>query len=103
MTNGMMPDAVYALWMATVLLALVVFVPIAAYSLNRLLRTARSIRDYARDAVGPAQAIAASTAALPALDETISVATEVLSGAEAVAAKIDAMATVLEARSARLG
>lgn len=97
------PDSVLTLWLVTVVLTLVAFVPVAVYSLYRLLRTARSIRLYAHEAVGPARAIAANTAALPALDSTIAVATEILTAAEAVAGKLETIATVLEARSSRLG
>lgn len=101
--GSMFPPVVYTLWLATVVLALVVFVPLAVYSLSTLLRAAWSIRRYARDAVAPAQAIAASTSALPALDGTIAVATEILAAAEGVAEKLDTIAGVLEARSQRLG
>jgi beta-lactamase regulating signal transducer with metallopeptidase domain len=99
----MFPDAVYTLWLVTVVLALVLFVPIVVYSLYRLLRTARSIQTYASEGIAPAQAIAAHTAALPALDNTIAVATEILAAAEGVAQKLDTIATVLEARASQLG
>lgn len=102
MSDGMFPESVFRLWLAVVVLALVVFVPLAVYALHSLLRAARSIRRYAHDAVAPARAIAGHTAAIPALDQTISVATEVLSAAEAVAQKLDTIATVLEQRAARL-
>lgn len=103
MSAGAIPEAVFTLWLITVVLALVAFVPLAVYSLFRLLRAAWSIRDYAGDAVAPAQAIASSTAALPALDTTIGVATEILAAAEAVAGKLDTVAAVLESRSSRIG
>jgi hypothetical protein len=103
MTANGVPDAVYMLWWVTVIVTLVVFVPLAVYSLYRLWRAARSIQMYARDAVAPAQAIAAHTAALPTLDGTIAVATDILAAATAVAEKLDTIATVLEARAARLG
>ena len=98
---SMFSDTVFTLWMVTVGLALVVFVPLSVYMLASLLRATRSIQRYAHEAVAPAQAIAANTSAIPALDGTIAVATEILSAAEAVAQKLDAMATVLEARSGR--
>jgi hypothetical protein len=101
MTDNMMPSMVYTLWLVTVVLAAIVFVPLAVYSLASLLRTVQSIRRYARDAVAPAQAIGVSTSALPALDGTIAIASEVLAAAEAVAAKLDTIATVLEARGDR--
>ena len=96
---SMFPDTVFTLWTVTVVLALVVFVPLSVYMLASLLRAARSIQHYAREAVAPAQAIAANTAAVPALDGTIAVATEVLAAAEGVAQKLDTIATVLEARA----
>lgn len=97
--GGMFPETVFTLWTVTVVLALVVFVPLSVYMLASLLRTTRSIQQYAREAVAPAQAIATHTSAVPALDDTIAVATEMLAAAEAVAAKLDAVASALEARS----
>ena len=100
--TSMFPDTVFTLWLATVILALVVFVPVAVYSLYSLLRTARSIGHYARETVAPARAIASHTGALPALDGTIAVATEILAAAEGVATKLDTIASVIEARASRL-
>ncbi len=99
----MFPSMVYSLWYATVVLALVVFVPLAVYCLHSLLRSARSIQWYAREGLVPARAIEAHTSALPALDATIAVATEVLAAAESVAKKLDTIATVLESRANRRG
>jgi biopolymer transport protein ExbB/TolQ len=94
----MFPDTVFTVWMVTVVLALVVFVPLSVYMLASLLRATRSIQRYARDAVAPAQAIATQTSAIPALDATIAVATEILAAAEDVAKKLNAIANVLEVR-----
>lgn len=97
----MFPDTVFTLWMITVVLALVVFVPLSVYMLASLLRTTHSIRNYARETVAPAQAIVANTSAIPALDGTIAVATEILAAAEGVAQKLDTIANVLNARAGR--
>ena len=97
----MFPDTVFTLWLITVALALVVFVPLSVYMLASLLRATRSIQRYARDAVAPAHAIAANTSAIPALDGTIAVATEILAAAEGVAGKLDIIANVLGARAGR--
>lgn len=97
----MFSDTVFTLWMVTVAVALVVFVPLSVYMLASLLRATRSIQRYAHDAVAPARAIAAGTSAIPALDGTIAVATDILAAAEGVAQKLDTIATVLEARSGR--
>lgn len=99
--QSMFPDTVFTVWMVTVVLALVVFVPLSVYMLASLLRATRSIQRYAREAVAPAQSIAANTSAVPALDATIAVATEVLTAAEGVAQKLDAIANALEARASR--
>ena len=96
---SMFPDTVFTLWMVTVVLALVVFVPLSVYMLASLLRATRSIQRYAADAVAPAQAIASHTSAIPALDATIAAATEVLAAAEGVASKLGTIATVLESRA----
>ena len=102
MTGGsMFPDTVFTLWVITVGLALVVFVPLSVYMLASLLRATRSIQRYARDAVAPAQAMAANTSAIPALNGTIAVATEILAAAEGVARKLDTIANVLGARAGR--
>lgn len=98
---SMFPDTVFTLWLITVVLALVVFVPLSVYMLASLLRATRSIQRYAADAVVPAQAIAAHTSAIPALDATIAVATEVLAAAEGVANKLGTIATVLESRAGK--
>ena len=99
--QSMFPDTVFTLWMVTVALALALFVPLSVYMLASLLRATRSIQRYAREAVVPAQAIAANTSAVPALDATIAVATEILTAAEGVAQKLDAIARALEARASR--
>ena len=97
----MFPDTVFTLWMVTVVLALVVFVPLSVYMLASLLRATRSIQRYAHEAGAPAQAIATNTSAIPALDATIAVATEILAAAQGVAGKLDTIATVCEARANR--
>lgn len=98
---SMFSDTVFALWIVTVVLALVVFVPLSVYMLASLLRSTRSIQRYAHDAVAPARAITTNTAAIPALDGTSAVATEILAAAQNVAEKLDTIATVLEARAPR--
>ena len=93
------PPSVFTLWWITLILAYVVFVPTAVYWLHTLWRASNSIRKYARESAEAAEAIARNTAAIPALDATIAVATDVLTAAEAVAGKLDAAASALEARA----
>ena len=95
------PDIVFTLWQVALVAAYVVLLPAAVYWLHSLWRTAMSIRRYAREGAEAAEAIASNAAALPALDTTIAVATEVLSAAEGVAGRLDTAAGALEARAAR--
>ena len=101
MTETAIPPIVLTLWRITLLAAYVLFVPTAVYWLHTLWRTSNSIRTYARECAESAEAIAHNTTALPALDTTIAVATEMLAAAEAVAGKLDAAASALEARAGR--
>jgi len=94
----MIPDAVYTIWCVGLILTLVVFVPLAVYSLHRTWRSARSIQRYAAETLQAAGGIARNTANIAALDGTIGVATEILSAAGAVERKLNTVATVLEER-----
>lgn len=94
----MIPDAVYTIWWIGLVLTLVVFVPIAVYSLHRTWRSARSIQRYAAETLQAAAGIARNTANISALDTTINVATEVLGAAGAVERKLNTVASVLEER-----
>ena len=94
------PGAVYTIWAIGLAATLLLFVPLSVYLLHRTWHAARSIQRYAAEALVAAQGIARNTAELPALDATITTATEILDAAGAVAAKLDTVATVLEERSA---
>ena len=96
--SAMIPAAVYAIWWIGLILTLVVFVPIAVYSLHRTWRSARSIQRYATETLQAAAGIARNTANISALDTTINVATEVLGAAGAVERKLNTVASVLEER-----
>jgi hypothetical protein len=93
------PDAVYTIWWIGLIVTLVVFVPLAVYSLHRTWRAARSIQRYAAETLQAAAGIAKNTANVRALDTTIEVATDMLGAAGAVERKLDAVAAVLEQRS----
>lgn len=95
------PAAVDTIWGIGLILTLVIFVPLAVYSLHRTWRSARSIQRYAAETLEAAAGIARNTATIGALDTTISVATDILSAAGAVERKLNTAATVLEER--RLG
>jgi hypothetical protein len=93
------PDAVYTIWWIGLIVTLVVFVPLAVYSLHRTWRAARSIQRYAAETLQAAAGIAQHTSNVRALDTTIEVATDMLGAAGAVERKLDTVAGVLEQRS----
>jgi len=95
------PDAVYVIWWIGLVLTLVVFVPLAVYSLHRTWRSARSIKRYAAETLQAAAGIARNTANVKALDATIGVGTEMLGGAGTIEKKLSTIATVLQERASR--
>jgi hypothetical protein len=97
------PDAVYVIWWIGLVLTLVVFVPLAVYSLHRTWQSARSIQRYAAETLQAAAGIARNTANVKALDATIGVATEMLGGAGAIEKKLSIIAGVLEQRASWRG
>jgi len=101
MSSGapVIPNGVYIIWWIGLILTLVVFVPLAVYSLHRTWRSARSIQRYAAEALQAAGGIARNTANISALDTTIGVAKDMLVAAGAVERKLDTIAGVLEQRA----
>ena len=97
--HAVIPDAVYTIWWIGLIVTLVVFVPLAVYSLHRTWRSTRSIQRYAAETLQAAGGVAGNTANIRALDSTIEVATDILGVAGAVARKLDTVAGVLEQRS----
>ncbi len=94
-----MTDTVYTLWTLGLIVTLAVFVPLSVYLLHRTWVAARSIRRYADDALQAAAGIAGNTRHVPALDATISVASDMLAAAVQVVEKLDTIATVVEDRA----
>lgn len=78
------PTAALALWWVALGLTLLVFVPIALYLLHRTWRAARNIRRYTAESLRAGAAIAAHTAQLGALENTIAGAGPLLEGTEAI-------------------
>ena len=93
------PDAVYTIWAIGVGVTLVAFVPLAVYLLHRTWRAARSIQRYAAEALAATRGIEANTRNVGALDVTIEIATEMLTGAGAAERNLDTVASVFEERS----
>lgn len=94
-----MPPLVTGLWWITLGVTLVFFVPLSVYLLYRTWRAARSIEQYAKEALVATRGIAANTRNLPALDSTIEVAGGVLAAAGMVAERLETIATVLGQRA----
>lgn len=97
--SAVISDAVYTIWWAGLILTLVVFVPLAVYSLHRTWSAARSIQRYAAEALQAAAGIERNTRNVVALDDTIATASDMLSVAGGVERKLDTVASVLEERS----
>ena len=101
MPPEMFPPVVFTIWWIGLLLALLVFVPLAVGLLHHLWRTARSIQIYAREALTAAAGIAGNTAQIGALDNTIKVASQMLTTAAAIEQKLGAATTILARRGER--
>jgi hypothetical protein len=98
MSPSTVPQAVYTIWWTGLIVTLVVFVPLAVYSLHRTWRSARSIQRYAAETLRAAGGIARNTANITALDATSGVASDMLVAAGAAERKLNTVATVLEER-----
>ena len=98
MSPSTVPDAVFTIWWAGLIITLVVFVPLAVYLLHRTWQSARSIQRYAAETLQAAGGIARNTTKIAALDTTIAVAGDMLVDAGAAERKLDTVATVLEER-----
>ena len=97
--SAVIPDAVYTIWWAGLVLTLVVFVPLAVYSLHRTWSAARTIQRYAAEALQATAGIERNTRNVVALDDTIATASDMLGVAGGVERKLDTVASVLEERS----
>jgi hypothetical protein len=78
----MIPEAVLWTWGITLGIVTFVIVPVALYLLHRALRAAQSIERYTHEALEAGAGIAANTAAIAALEETIAAARSLLEAAE---------------------
>ncbi len=95
----MFPPAVFIIWLIGLSLTLLVFVPLSVVLLHRLWQTARSIQLYARDGLAAAGGIAGNTGHIGALDDTIGVASAILSSAIAIEQKLNIATSVLARRA----
>ncbi len=93
------PVAVYVIWWATLIIAVVVVLPLAVYLLHRTLSAARQIERYAARALQAGVGIAGNTENVSALEDTISTATGILETTRSIEERTDAIEGVFEART----
>ena len=100
MTNDpLFPRLVFTIWKIGLAVTLIVFVPLSVVLLHGLWTAARSIQIYAREALTAAAGIAGNTAHIPALDDTIAVASSILGTAGAIEQKLGAAVGILARRA----
>lgn len=73
------PQAVYIIWTITLAIVILVIVPLAVYLLHRTYKAARSIERYFAEMAAAGVGIAENTSHIKALEDTIQVATTILS------------------------
>ena len=95
------PTAVYVIWWATLIVAVVIVLPLAVYLLRRTLQAARQIERYTAQALAAGTGIAGNTENIAALEQTISTATEILETARAIEEHTGTIEEVLAARAGR--
>lgn len=90
--NVEVPELVYWIWGITLAIAVFVILPLALYFLQRTLNAARSIERYFAEMRDAGVGIATHTGNIKALDNTIGVATQILT----VAGSINEHAAAIE-------
>lgn len=95
------PGAVYVLWIIALVLVLLV-VPIAVYYLHRLLTDGLRIKRYTAEMLTAGLGIAGNTQHISALEDTISVATGILTTAGAINEHSGAIENLLANRAASM-
>ena len=93
------PTAVYVIWAVTLAVAVLVVLPLTVYLLQRTLDAARSIERYMAEMRDAGVGIAKNTSHIPALDDTITVATQILGTAGSIKTHAATIETTLVARA----
>ena len=86
------------LW-AILLVVVALCLPVAAWALHRLWKSARSVERYFAEMKAAARGIASHTSAVSELDETIGVATRILSTAGSIDSGAQSLHSALAARA----
>lgn len=95
-----LPLTVYVIWGGTLLLILIVIVPLAVILLHRTLVAAWSIRRYMADMLVGGVSIAENTSSVPALNNTITVASDMVETARNLEDRSATIGEVLSRRAA---
>jgi len=95
------PTAVYVLWIITLAIAVLVILPLVLYLLHRTLTAARNIERYFAEMRDAGVGIANNTHHIKDLDDTIAVATQLLSTAESIKAHTGTIGSTLTERVGR--
>lgn len=90
---------VYIIWWAVLAVAVLVIVPVVVTLLHRGLRAARAIEHYSARTLAAGVGIANNTAAVAALQDTITVATDILGTAGQIERHTAAMKETLAGRT----
>lgn len=93
------PSAIYIIWALLLAFVILVVVPLVVFLLYRTLRMARYIERYFAEMVEPGVGIANNTSHITALEETIQVATAILSVAGNINTHTNTIRTTLASRA----
>ena len=96
------PQAVYTIWAITLAIVVLVIVPLAIYLLHRTYTAARSIERYFAEMAVAGVGAAENTSHVKALEQTIEIATKILSVAGNINSHSDTVKTTLAGRAANL-
>jgi hypothetical protein len=93
------PIAVYVIWIITLVIAVLIILPLTVYLLHRTLTAARNIERYLAEMRDAGVGVAKNTQHIKALDDTITVATQMLSVGESIKAHTETIGSTLKARA----
>jgi hypothetical protein len=94
------PQAVYTIWAITLAIVTLVIVPLAIFLLHRTYRAARNIERYFAEMAEAGVGVAENTSHIQALEQTIAVATKILTVAGNINAHSRTVQTTLAGRAA---
>lgn len=94
-----LPSAVFIIWGVTLAIAVLVILPLAIYLLQRTLNAARNIQTYLLQMRDAGVGIASNTSNIPALDDTIKVASKILETAGSMEKNTGIIKTTLVGRA----